>query len=559
MTTVKAVMDTGMLAEQRIRVFERRFGGEALQLACHAAFPMALTSELVYCLRENFVPDVPWYAAADVLLSGLCQPIGQDLYEMDSAVRMALLERLRLRFGEARVWALQDWMGDYILEQLDGEKLAAAEMGRSSRERSRILGDRPHWTALCCLRPGEVRQAIYEEVQRLGSDLTMRDRLHLSSMVEGYGALLPGEPILLEWAEQVDEGEPLRGIWDEWAADRGLTLVPQVVPVATIRFEDERSSLAQEEDPNRLREFEFQVVKLDDRGNISSRERQTASYFIEPLGDGVKPLELVAIPGGRFLMGSPKSEAQRESREGPQREVTVPPFFMSKYQVTQAQWKFVAETLPEVDRSIDSTPSRFEGADNPVEQVSWLDVQEFCARVTVLAGRTCRLPSEAEWEYACRAGTITPFHFGETISPEFANYDGNYTYEKGKKGVDRNKTIPVGSLNFPNSFGLYDMHGNVWEWCEDNFFHDNYEGAPIEGSAWKHASHDSGLKILRGGSWLHDPWDCRSACRDWNGSDRCHDGSGLRVVYSSARILDSPNPLGKAGWFHVSKRKTSST
>ena len=397
MTTVKAVMDTGTLAEQRIRVFERRFGGEALQLACHAAFPMALTSELVYCLRENFVPDVPWYAAADVLLSGLCQPIGQDLYEMDSAVRMALLERLRLRFGESRVWALQDWMGDYILEQLDGEKLAAAEMGRSSRERSRILGDRPHWTALCCLRPGEVRQAIYEEVQRLAADLTARDRLHLSSMVEGYGALLPGEPILLEWAEQVDEGEPLRGVWDEWAADRGLILVPQVVPIATIRFDD-RPSMPDPEDPNVLRTFEFQVATLDERGNIASQKTETASYFIEPLGAGVKPLELVAIPGGRFQMGSPKTEAQRGAREGPQREVKVPPCFMSKYQVTQAQWRYVAETLPEIGRELEVDPARFKGPDNPIENVSWLDIQEFCARVTVLAGRTCQLPSEAEWE-----------------------------------------------------------------------------------------------------------------------------------------------------------------
>ena len=332
-----------------------------------------------------------------------------------------------------------------------------------------------------------------------------------------------------------------RSPWDsqrlnEWAIAQNIQLVPQVVPIATIRFDD-RPSMPDPEDPNVLRSFEFQVVTLDDLGNIASQKTETASYFIEPLGAGVKPLELVAIPGGRFLMGSPEEEAERQSREGPQREVTVPPFFMSKYQVTQAQWRYVAETLPEVGRELKVDPVIHKGPDNPVERVSWLDVQEFCARVTVLAGRICRLPSEAEWEYACRAGTTTPFHFGETISPEVANYDGSATpYGKGKKGVDRNETIPVGSLDFANSFGLYDMHGNVWEWCEDDF-HDNYQGAPDDGSARKDASNDSGSKILRGGSWIGNPWLCRSAFRNWYPVVSRFNYFGFRVVYSSSRIL----------------------
>jgi formylglycine-generating enzyme required for sulfatase activity len=212
------------------------------------------------------------------------------------------------------------------------------------------------------------------------------------------------------------------------------------VQVARIRFGDEAEAKPEAElDPNVLRGFEFEVVTLNGRGKIVSRVTESASYFVEPLGVGVPPLELVAIPGGQFLMGSPKSEAERLEYEGPQRDVVVPPFFMGRYPVTQAQWRWVAAELPVVNQSIDVNPSHFEGPDCPVERISWLDAQEFCARLFALTGRRCRLPTEAEWEYACRAGTTTPFHFGETISTEVANYDGSYVYGKGRKGIDRRR------------------------------------------------------------------------------------------------------------------------
>jgi len=145
-----------------------------------------------------------------------------------------------------------------------------------------------------------------------------------------------------------------------------------------------------------------------------------------------------------------------------------------------------------------------------VEQVSWNDAIAFCNKLSQKTGRRYRLPSEAEWEYACRAGTKTPFYFGETITTELANYDGTSTYAAEPKGKYREQTTEVGSFP-PNAFGLYDMHGNAWEWCEDSY-HTSYEGAPKDGSSW--IDNDNNYHLLRGGSWINDPQNCRSACRN---------------------------------------------
>jgi formylglycine-generating enzyme required for sulfatase activity len=268
--------------------------------------------------------------------------------------------------------------------------------------------------------------------------------------------------------------------------------------------------------------FEVALIKINQFSTSGSnltinRYQRQATGFIEDLGNHTQ-LEMMLIPGGTFMMGSPPEELERMDRESPQHSVTVQPFFMGKYQVTQAQWKFVAK-LPQVNRKLKPDPSTFKGANRPVEQVSWEDAVEFCSRLSQYTGRTYRLPSEAEWEYACRAGTTTPFHFGETITTDLANYNGtddknnqwSGSYGQGPKGVYRKETTEVGSFEVANNFGLYDMHGNVWEWCQDDW-HNNYEDAPIDGSAWI-GNEAKSVKLLRGGSWNSNPAYCRSAFR----------------------------------------------
>ena len=263
--------------------------------------------------------------------------------------------------------------------------------------------------------------------------------------------------------------------------------------------------------------FNFEVVRVNAKGEQIEKESREAQYFSQDLGNDIT-LEMIAIPGGTFTMGSPPNEKDSYKYERPQQEVTVPTFFMGKYPITQAQWRAVASrTDLKVEKDLDPDPSHFkdrEGSyarwDRPVEQVNWYDAVEFCARLSKLTGREYRLPSEAEWEYACRAGTTTPFYFGETITGELANYNASKTYAGEAKGEYRGETTPVGQFP-PNAFGLYDMHGNVWEWCADTW-HDNYDGAPRDGSAWLENGNDN-RSPLRGGSWSYIPDVCRSAFR----------------------------------------------
>ncbi len=243
------------------------------------------------------------------------------------------------------------------------------------------------------------------------------------------------------------------------------------------------------------------------------RTPRTAKGYVEPelsLPSEELSLHMVLVPGGTFTMGSPEDESGHEDNEGPQREVTVPSFFMGRYPVTQAQWRAVV-ALPKVENDLEEDPSSFKGDNHPVETVSWYDAVEFCQRLAQHTQRPYRLPSEAEWEYACRAGIQTPFYFGDTISTNVANYDGNYTYGEGEKGEYRETTTPVNEFGIANGFGLSDMHGNVWEWCQDHW-HGNYQDAPTDGSAWIEGG-DSDLRVVRGGSWFNNPRYCRSAVR----------------------------------------------
>ncbi|WP_413167679.1 formylglycine-generating enzyme family protein [Capilliphycus salinus ALCB114379] len=264
------------------------------------------------------------------------------------------------------------------------------------------------------------------------------------------------------------------------------------------------------------------------------RYKRKNKCFNEHLGDGVT-LTLMLIPAGEFLMGAPESEPESRDNERPQHWVRVQQFLMGCYPVTQAQWRVVAR-YQQIERKLNLNPSKFKGDNRPVEQVSWKDATEFCQRLSVKTGRKYRLPSEAEWEYACRAGTQTPFHFGEIITTDLANYNGNYTYNGSPQGKYCQQTTEVGS--FPaNVWGLHDLHGNVWEWCLDHK-HDSYEGAPTDGSAWINEDHANTYRVLRGGSCYFFPRYCRSAFRNLNYPlDMFNDNVGFRVCCTIPRTL----------------------
>jgi formylglycine-generating enzyme required for sulfatase activity len=527
-------------AGRRVEIFLSRYSDTtiadlALMYVSYAAFPLTLTTDLAYQLREEYLPDLPWYFAADLLLSGLCDPVGYDLYEMATSTRAYLLEKLIQRWHrngldqQQQIDRLANFLGEYILHRLSVE----------TTDRAKQLGDPTQWLALACLRSGnEVTKQIQQELSDLWSKTEdVQERFRLADMVESVADLLLQkeglEPIALrQLVQKLENNEPIDPLSDirQFMETNGFPeLKSEEIEYATIVFD----AVNTEEE---LHSFEFETVTIDGTGKEVDRQNHTAYSFTESLADGVG-LEMVAIPSGKFMMGALSDEKNSYDDERPQHEVTVQPFFMGQTSITQAQWR-VAAGFPQVKRTIDPNPSHFKGDDLPVEKVSWEDAEEFCLRLSVYAGREWeyRLPTEAEWEYACRAGTKTPFHFGETIAGKFANYDASVVYQRQKKDKKSEGTTPVKKY-LPNSFGLYDCHGNVWEWCLDDW-HGDYKGAPIDGEPWfdQNANKDT-FKVLRGGSWIDSPEDCRSAARCLNTRARRINSIGFRVVCSASRTL----------------------
>ncbi|MGR3276902.1 SUMF1/EgtB/PvdO family nonheme iron enzyme [Acaryochloris marina NIES-2412] len=270
--------------------------------------------------------------------------------------------------------------------------------------------------------------------------------------------------------------------------------------------------------------FQAEVAQVDAKGQVVSRQFHPIGHITEDLGKDVT-LELAQIPAGRFSMGSPPSEQHRQQTESPQHIVSIPEFYLSRYPITQVQWRLVA-ALPAVKRELDDSPSHFTGDDRPVESVSWFDVVEFCNRLSLLTGKDYHLPSESAWEYSCRAASNTPFAFGETLNTELANYDGTAAYGAGPTGNFRQQTTRVGK--FPaNPYGLSDMHGNVWEWCADHW-HGNYGNAPVDGSVWQDQYFFA--CVLRGGAWNTQAASCRSASRIWEAASEQSNHIGFRVA-----------------------------
>jgi formylglycine-generating enzyme required for sulfatase activity len=270
----------------------------------------------------------------------------------------------------------------------------------------------------------------------------------------------------------------------------------------------------------------FETVTVNVRGEVIARVPGRASGYAEDLGQGVA-LEMVALPGGSFQMGS--REGQGYDDEHPLHFVRVPAFLIGRFTVTQEQWAAVMPWAP---------PYRCPGARRPVDRITWDAADEFCRRLAKRTGRAYRLPSEAEWEYACRAGSMTPFHFGATLTTDLANYVGEHIFSGEPPGLYRHSSTDVGGFP-PNEFGLYDMHGNVWEWCQDAW-HDDYNGAPSGGEAW--VQRGARRRVLRGGSWHEPPGNCRSAIRLGFAASDGDDLVSFRIASDHAQ-----RPLGGAG------------
>jgi formylglycine-generating enzyme required for sulfatase activity len=240
---------------------------------------------------------------------------------------------------------------------------------------------------------------------------------------------------------------------------------------------------------------------------VISIPQSSSSFTQTPPGD--IELEMVNIPAGSFLMGSADNDESAYGDEKPQHRVNLQEFYLGKYPITQEQYQAI----------MGNNPSGFKGnPKNPVENVLWNDAQAFCQKLSEKTGKKYRLPSEAEWEYACRAGTQTHYYFGDDEMKL-----GEYAWYYENSG---SKTHPVGQKK-PNDWGLYDMSGNVWEWCEDGR-NKNYKNAPTDGTAWNENLSVSNRRVLRGGSWNKSPRICRSAYRDNVGIRS--DSYGFRVV-----------------------------
>jgi formylglycine-generating enzyme required for sulfatase activity len=270
--------------------------------------------------------------------------------------------------------------------------------------------------------------------------------------------------------------------------------------------------------------YSFETVLLNEKGEITYRDMfGTASYLVELLED--QELYMLIIPGGEYGMGS--SERKARTCEKPQHQVIIGNFLMSQHPITKAQWEIVA-SWPQINRRLNKRPSRDGSRDSPVVKVSWYDAIEFCDRLSLKTGNAYRLPTEAEWEYACRAGTETLFHFGQTITSSYVNYDATIAYRSEVQGPYRRKRTPVNEFQYPNRFGLFDMHGNVWEWCMDHW-HNTYMSAPSNGQAW--IDPKSSIRLIRGGSWSSEPQLCTSYYRySHNESDNLANDVGFRVV-----------------------------
>ena len=565
------------IAQQNVERFVRKFGEPHKLLAYHAALPLLLTPELLNYLRTEFLyGQVDWVAEVDLLLSPLCVPVGHELYAMDTAARAYLLEEMELVIGRERMQAVARLLLVYVKYlSLNHPFMGVHELEAQQWAAMVVLDDRRE-TAV-----SQIVKAFQECAANDGGSgqglINKAEMARLSHLTQELAPQLREYQSLIAYAQMVGNAlddpndinpEDLAATYevlpdvhlsipDGLASNRKSTksTFPTIqefpFEVATIEFEEAFAEQVQTDSEPfvpeipeiQLYPFRYEVAKIrvteskETKGilGIGAKSKQNKieivksprewRQFVEQIGEDIM-LEMVYVPSGEFVMGASKKEERSYDNERPQHSVAIPAFLMGKYPITQEQYEAVMGTNPSYFKHKPDSPLC------PVENVSWEDAQEFCKKLSKLTGREYKLPSEAQWEYACRAGTTTPFHFGETISTKVANYNGNNTYGIGEKGEYRKKTTPVGYFKVANEFGLYDMHGNVWECCEDDW-HGNYKGSPTDDTVWidaKSKENNNTFHPLRGGSWNFNPEECRSASRNgYSLGQRTYD-FGFRVI-----------------------------
>ena len=496
-------------AAQMVDRFVAQFEESYRPLVQYASLPLALTPELVHYLRQQFLPDTPWVAEVDLLLSKLCREAGYETYLMDSAVRAYGISRLRAGGGAAQAARL---LLNYALQT------------RREPDFNPYEFQAQRWTALAYLDDGrataaqEIAQAYSGGMAASGSGGgAAAEFLRLSRLVRELAPEFARYPDLVAYAQTVTEllqtpervspGQAARMYRVDGRPLPSLTQLTPPRPSPESGVGDKPTSAPDSGDDNKP--TSPPAPNLGEGPGVGSTWREPTTG-----------MEFVWIPAGHFLMGSPASEAGRFDDESPRHKVVFTEgFWMGKYPVTQTEWQTI----------MGENPSRFKGERRPVEMVSWNDCQEFLKKLNANPSQSplnqggqrgvFRLPSEAEWEYACRAGTRTAYSFGDDPARL-----GDYAWYSENSGE---KTHPVGE-KLPNAWGLHDMHGNVWEWCADSW-HDNYNGAPTDGSAWERGGDDS-RRLLRGGSWGYNTALCRSAFRDSLHPDLRFSSVGVRVL-----------------------------
>ena len=528
-----------LTAADRVETFRGAASPLAKRLASLLAASPWVTLPIIRIVQETLLPQSQQMHVAEVLLGGILKPKqSPDLHTnpddvvyqfVDLEVRRELLKNAPVtdttivltRFIQRE---FNQSLNDFIVE------LRRWMQSEESEDKKEIMKPLATITADIL----QYRGAEYV-------DFVRQVQAYDTPPLPGGGK--PQEDLSRDDFPRLEEFEFIDAQFGEPLPEFPPSLQTDTFTVITFELDDEpESAPPQPEADLSLEAFDFTVATLiqeDQQWQVQQHEGRS-NRFVEILtGELFQEtqevvLEMVAIPRGSFTMGSPEAEEGRYKDESPLHDVTLEPFLLGRYPVTQAQWRVVA-SLPLVKRELEPEPSYFKADLRPVERVSWYDAVEFCSRLSAHTGRLYRLPSEAEWEYACRAGTTTVFSFGDMITTEVANYNGS-AYADGPAGVSREETTPVNHFQLANPWGLSDMHGNVLEWCQDHG-HSNYEEAPQDGSAWL-TSKDKARRIYRGGSWAGKSRHCRSAYRYSNGPSDRNNVIGFRVCCAAPRSAE---------------------